>query len=198
MYLQLQENKAKKDFQWKQFQALFIYSYIGSVDLLLSNISYWVYLWPIHLHSAQNEIIFATRALFVEYLREKSWSKPNKQIFINYFGDLSGHNNNLCGNLPSRASEIQLSLALLVCFIMFHLKPSRTWCWLVKAYFLGQSWMPCHKTCTSSQKSTWNIYSLLAQWGKQDTIFTSPSAIIYKFYLPGATGQAPMSSSAIA
>ena len=27
-----------------------------------------------------------------------------------------------------------------------------------------------------------NIYNLLAQWGKQDTVFTCPSAIIYKFY----------------
>ena len=35
---------------------------------------------------------------------------------------------------------------------------------------------------------------MLAQWGKQDTVFTCPTAIIYKFYLPGATGQAPMSS----
>ena len=30
--------------------------------------------------------------------------------------------------------------------------------------------------------------------GKQDTVFTCPTAIIYKFYLPGATGQAPVSS----
>ena len=37
-------------------------------------------------------------------------------------------------------------------------------------------------------------YSVLAQWGKHDTVFTCPSSITYKFYLPGATGQAPMSS----
>ena len=30
--------------------------------------------------------------------------------------------------------------------------------------------------------------------GKQDAVFTCPTAIIYKFYLPGAMGQAPMSS----
>ena len=54
--------------------------------------------------------------------------------------------------------------------------------------------MPDHKTCTHSQKLTRDIYSLLAQWGKQDTVFTCPSAITYKFYLPGATGQAPTSS----
>ena len=35
---------------------------------------------------------------------------------------------------------------------------------------------------------------MLAQWGKQDAVFTCPTAIIHKFYLPGATGQAPMSS----
>ena len=28
--------------------------------------------------------------------------------------------------------------------MMFHLKPSRTWTWHVKAYFLGQAWMPDH------------------------------------------------------
>ena len=38
------------------------------------------------------------------------------------------------------------------------------------------------------------MYSVLAQWGKQDTVFTCPSSIIYKFYLPGATGQAPILS----
>ena len=38
---------------------------------------------------------------------------------------------------------------------------------VLKAYFLGQAWMPDHKTCTHSQKETQNIYSLLAQWGKQ-------------------------------
>ena len=79
-------------------------------------------------------------------------------------------------------------------FYNVHLKPNRTWCWHVKAYFLGQAWMPDHKTCTHSQKQTRNIHSILAQWGKQDTVFTCPTAVIYKFYLPGATGQAPMSS----
>ena len=33
-----------------------------------------------------------------------------------------------------------------------------------------------------------------SQWGKQDAVSTCPTAIIYKFYLPGAMGQAPMSS----
>ena len=69
---------------------------------------------------------------------------------------------------------------------MFHLKPRRTWCWHVKVYFLGQALMPDHNTCTHSQNLTWNIYSVLAQWGKQDTVFTCPSAIIYRLYLPGA------------
>ena len=32
-----------------------------------------------------------------------------------------------------------------------------------------------------------NYRSILAQWGKQDTVFTCPTAIIYKFYLPGAS-----------
>ena len=41
-----------------------------------------------------------------------------------------------------------------------------------------------------------NLYSILAQWGKQDAVFPCPSAIIYKFYLPRAMGQAPMSSPA--
>ena len=36
-------------------------------------------------------------------------------------------------------------------------------------------------------------YNVLAQWGKQDVVYNCPSAIIYKFYLPGATRQAPMS-----
>ena len=49
---------------------------------------------------------------------------------------ISGHDINFCGDLPSRASEIQLSLAplklspaleIILCF-MFHLKPSKTWC----------------------------------------------------------------------
>ena len=39
-----------------------------------------------------------------------------------------------------------------VCFIIFHLKPSRTWFWHVKAYFLGQAWMPDHETCTHKSK----------------------------------------------
>ena len=41
------------------------------------------------------------------------------------------------------------------------------------------------------------IQHILVQWGKQDTVFTCPSAIIFKFYLPGATGQALMSSPGI-
>ena len=65
-----------------------------------------------------------------------------------------GHDVNFCSDLPHRASEIQFSLALpqlslahtIVCFIIFHLKPSRTWFWHVKAYFLGQAWMPGHET----------------------------------------------------
>ena len=32
------------------------------------------------------------------------------------------------------------------------LKPSSTWFWHVKAYFLGQAWMADHETCTHSQK----------------------------------------------
>ena len=64
----------------------------------------------------------------------------------------------------------------------------------MEAYFLGQAWMSDHKTSTHSQKLTWNIDSVFAQWSKQDTVFTCPSAIIYKFYLPGAMGKAPMSS----
>ena len=39
-----------------------------------------------------------------------------------------------------------------------------------------------------------NIQSVLSQWGKQDAVFTCPTAIIYKFCLPGAMGQAAMSS----
>ena len=37
------------------------------------------------------------------------------------------------------------------------------------------------------------IQNVLSQWGKQDAAFTCPTARIYKFYLPGAMGQAPMS-----
>ena len=39
------------------------------------------------------------------------------------------------------------------------------------------------------------IYTVFLPNGasKQDVVFTCPSAIIYKFYLPGAMGQAPMS-----
>ena len=33
-------------------------------------------------------------------------------------------------------------LLKIVFFIMFHFKSSRTWRWHVKAYFLGQAWMP--------------------------------------------------------
>ena len=54
-----------------------------------------------------------------------------------------------------------------------------------KGIFLGQAWIPYHKTR--------NIYSVLAQWGnvlaqwgKQETVFTCPSAILYIFYLPRA------------
>ena len=50
----------------------------------------------------------------------------------------------------------------------------------MKSYFLGQE--------------TRNLYSILAKWGKEDTVFTCPSARNHKFYLPVATGQAPMSS----
>ena len=42
-----------------------------------------------------------------------------------------------------------------------------------------------------------NIHSVLAHWGKLDTVFTCPTAIIYKFYLPGVMGQPPMSSPVI-
>ena len=40
------------------------------------------------------------------------------------------------------------------------------------------------------------MQNLLSQWGKQYAVFTCPTAIIYKFYLPGAMGQASMSSPA--
>ena len=80
---------------------------------------------------------------------------------------------------------------------MFHLKPSRIWSWHVIAYFLEKAWMPDHKLAyiLKSKPEIYTAY-ILAQWGKQDTVLTCPSAIIYKFYLPGATGQAPMSSPA--
>ena len=71
----------------------------------------------------------------------------------------AGHDVNFCSDLPRRASEIQFSLALLQLslalendFLILHLKPSRTWFWHVKAYFLGQAWMADHETCTHSQK----------------------------------------------
>ena len=80
-------------------------------------------------------------------------------------------------------------LPLKNCFMMFHLKPSSAGACNCESIF---SRMPDHKTSIS--KHTIYIYSVLAQWGKQDTVFTCPSAIIYKFYLPGAMGQAPMSS----
>ena len=44
-------------------------------------------------------------------------------------------------------------------------------------------------------KSKPEIYkSYFPQWGKRDAVFTCPTAIIFKFYLPGAMGQAPMLS----
>ena len=47
-----------------------------------------------------------------------------------------------------------------------------------------------------SQNYPKNINSVLAKLGNQDTVFTCPSAIIYKLTLPGAMGQAQMSSPA--
>ena len=58
----------------------------------------------------------------------------------------TGHDVNFCSDLPRRASEIQFSLALLQLslalekfvyndFIIFHLKPSRTWFWHVRSIF---------------------------------------------------------------
>ena len=41
------------------------------------------------------------------------------------------------------------------------------------------------------RKSKPEIYSVL---GVSKIVFTCPSAIIYKFYMPGAKGQAPMLS----
>ena len=53
--------------------------------------------------------------------------------------------------------------------------------------------MPDHETYTQvNLKYT----SVLSQWGKQDAVFNCPTAIIYKFYLPGAMEQASMSSPA--
>ena len=90
------------------------------------------------------------------------------------FSYMSGPDINFCGDLPSRASEIQLSLAQLqlspalekiVCFIMFHLKPSKTWCWHVKACFLGQAWMTYLKARYSFHLPlSYNLQNLLA-WG---------------------------------
>ena len=61
----------------------------------------------------------------------------------------SGYNMNFCGDMSSRANEIQLSLAILQLSPALE-KPSITW--HVKAYFLGQVWMPDRKACTRSQK----------------------------------------------
>ena len=65
---------------------------------------------------------------------------------------------------------------------MFHLKPRRTCCWHVKAYFLGKAWMSDHETF-----SRVNLKYIQRRTTKQDTVFTCSSAIIYKFYLPGAS-----------
>ena len=87
--------------------------------------------------------------------------KALKDVFRKIMKDTSsGHDINFCSDLPRGASEIQFSLALLqlslalekLNFIIFHLKPSRTWFWHVKAYFLGQAWIADHETCTHSQK----------------------------------------------
>ena len=50
--------------------------------------------------------------------------------------------------------------------------------------------MPDHKICTHTLKSKPGIYicSVLAQWVRQDTVFTCPSAVFYKFYLPRKRG----------
>ena len=90
--------------------------------------------------------------------------------FESFVFEVSGHEVNFWGYLPRRASEIQLSLALI------QLSPdleklhflSRTWWWHVKAYFLKQAWMPGHmaakvnpkymqRTCSVGKE----IYSLI-------------------------------------
>ena len=59
----------------------------------------------------------------------------------------------LLRNVREHCKEIETEIEIVYNnFIIFHLKPSRTWFWHVKAYFLGQAWMADHETCTHSQK----------------------------------------------
>ena len=63
---------------------------------------------------------------------------------------IAGHNINFCGDLPSRASETQLSLA--------PLQPSTA---------LGQALMPDHKPADILILSKPEVYTrYLSQWGK--------------------------------
>ena len=78
---------------------------------------------------------------------------------------------------------------------MFHLKPNSTWFWYVKAYFRISLDARPHNLYSFSIVN-FNVYSDLGQLGKQDVVFTCPSAIIHKFYMPKVMGQAPISSPA--
>ena len=63
-------------------------------------------------------------------------------------------------------------------------------CWHVKAYFFRTSLDARPQNLHTFSKVNLKCIqlSMLVQWGKQDTVFTCPSAIIYKFYLPRAMG----------
>ena len=55
---------------------------------------------------------------------------------------------------------------------MFHLKPSRTWYWHVKAYFLGQAWMPDHKIGTLYIIGELEIYTVYLPGGASKIQFS--------------------------
>ena len=71
---------------------------------------------------------------------------------------------------------------------MFHLKPSRTWCWHVKAYFLGQAWMPDHKTCTQSQKINQKYLQHTCPMGQARYSFHLPFSSILQILLARGNG----------
>ena len=71
-----------------------------------------------------------------------------------------GHDSNFCGDLPCGQVRFKFHLPysnfhlpLKNCmFYNVYLKPSGTWCWHVKAYFLELAWMPDHKTLHTFSK----------------------------------------------
>ena len=114
----------------------------------------------------------------------------SRDNIICYFKGMTGHNIDFCGDLPSRASEIQLSAlenAMFYKYVSFKTKKNMM-------LACGSIFSRTSLDARPQNFQTFSKVKLKYEWGKQDTVFSRPSAIIYIFYLPGATGQAQMSS----